>query len=278
MFIKGLLAGKRILVTGGGTGLGLAMAQRFAGLGATLVLCGRREPVLVEAAAGLHARTAGDAKVEIETCDVSQPDQVEAMFSRVWRRGALDVVVNNAAASFVARTQTLSSRGFQAILGPTLNGAAYCTLAAGRRWIEASRGGVILSILSTSVRSGRAFTVPSAMAKSGVQAMNRSLAVEWGPHGIRLVAIAPGRFATAGSSAQLGLAAGDAGVLQRIPLGREGTLAELADLAAFLVSDQAGYINGETVAIDGGAHLRGSGAEAYLHWTEAQWRRHEAQR
>lgn len=281
MFVDGLLSGKRILVTGGGTGLGLLMARRFAGLGASIVICGRRRDVLDQAAAAMRAEPAGtQAKgtVDVEVCDVRSGEQVEAMFDRIWEQGPLDVLVNNAAATFVARTERMSSRAIDAILGPTLHGAAYCTVAAGRRWIEAKRPGVVLSILSTSVRTGRAFTVPSAMAKSGVQAMTRSLAVEWGPRGIRLVAIAPGLFPTTGASKQLMVTARANDAARRVPLGRNGKLAELADLAAYLVSDQAGYINGETIAIDGGAHLRSSGAEDLLQWTEAQWQAHQAKR
>ncbi|HVR54303.1 MAG TPA: SDR family oxidoreductase [Pseudorhodoferax sp.] len=269
-----LLRGKRVLVTGGGSGLGLAMATRFAQLGATPVLCGRGQEVLVAAAAGLAM------PAEVEVCDLRDADQVERMFERIWQRGPLDVLVNNAAATFIAQTERLSARALDAILGPTLHGAAYCTLAAGRRWIDAGRRGCVLSILSTSVRTGRAFTVPSAMAKSGLQAMTRSLAVEWGPRGIRLVAIAPGSFPTEATQRQLMPQArrNGADVARRVPLGRHGQPAELAELAAFLISDGALYINGETVAIDGGAHLRSSGAEDLLDWDEARWEEHRRQR
>jgi NAD(P)-dependent dehydrogenase (short-subunit alcohol dehydrogenase family) len=147
----------------------------------------------------------------------------------------------------------------------------YCTLAAGRRWIENQRKGVVLSILSTSTITGRAFTVPSAMAKSAVLAMTKSLAVEWGPKGVRTVAIAPGAFPTPGASGQLRPEGRDEGWAQRNPLGRAGEHSELANLASFLISDQAGYINGEMVVQDGGSHLRSSGAEDLLQWTDAQW-------
>jgi NAD(P)-dependent dehydrogenase (short-subunit alcohol dehydrogenase family) len=274
LLAPGLLRGKRVLVTGGGSGLGLAMATRFAQLGATLVLCGRRQEVLEAAAAGLAQ------PAEVEVCDLREAEQVERMFERIWQRGPLDVLVNNAAATFIAQTERLSARALDAVLGPTLHGAAYCTLAAGRRWIEAGQRGCVLSILSTSVRTGRAFTVPSAMAKSGLQAMTRSLAVEWGPRGIRLVAIAPGSFPTAATQRQLMPQARRPGadVTRRVPLGRHGDPAELAELAAFLVSDGAAYINGETVAIDGGAHLRTSGAEDLLDWDGARWDDHRRQR
>jgi NAD(P)-dependent dehydrogenase (short-subunit alcohol dehydrogenase family) len=147
----------------------------------------------------------------------------------------------------------------------------YCTLGAGKRWIEAEHKGVVLSILSTSTITGRAFTVPSAMAKSAILAMTRSLAVEWGPKGIRTVAIAPGAFPTPGASGQLRPEGRDEGWAFRNPLGRVGEPGELADLASFLISDSAGYINGEMVVQDGGSHLRGSGVEDLLQWSDAQW-------
>ena len=270
MFQPDLLAGRRILVTGGGSGLGAAMANRFAELGASLLLCGRRADVL-DATADALRRTG--AQVETAVCDVRDAAAVEALVDAQWAVAPIDVLVNNAAATFIARTETLSPRAADAILATTLHGALYCTLALGKRWIASQRPGVVLSILSTSTRTGRAFTVPSAMAKSGLLAMTRSLAVEWGPHGIRLVAIAPGPFPTAGSNRQLN--PGDrAEAVARAPLnptGRVGQPAELANLAAYLVSPQAGYINGEMVAIDGGAHLRTSGAEDLLQWGPAQW-------
>ena len=196
----------------------------------------------------------------------------------VWLDAPLDVLVNNAAATFIAETEQLSFRAADAILAPTLHGAMYGTLAAGRRWIAAKHRGVVLSILSTSTITGRAFTVPSAMAKSGLLAMTRSLAVEWGPKGIRLVAIAPGAFPTPGASGQLRPKGRDDAWTSRNPLGRAGEHRELADLACFLISDSASYINGEMVVQDGGAHLRSSGAEDLLQWTEEQWEQHRAAR
>ncbi|WP_295534447.1 SDR family NAD(P)-dependent oxidoreductase, partial [uncultured Pseudacidovorax sp.] len=201
MLQDGLLRGRRILITGGGTGLGLAMADRFAALGAQLVLSGRRAEVLAAARDGLVARHG--ASVQTLPCDVRDAAAVEAMFDAAWQQGPLDVLVNNAAATFIAQTERLSARAADAILGPTLHGALYCTLQAGRRWLDSGRPGVVLSILSTSTRTGRAFTVPSAMAKSALLAMTRSLAVEWGPQGIRSVAIAPGPFPTAGAGQAL---------------------------------------------------------------------------
>jgi NAD(P)-dependent dehydrogenase (short-subunit alcohol dehydrogenase family) len=271
MFEKGLLAGKRILVTGGGSGLGAAMGRRFVELGADLVICGRRLELLEQAAAQLRSEPGG--KVAAFKCDIRDGASVDAMMDAIWQDGPIDVLVNNAAATFIAQTEHLSFRAADAILAPTLHGTMYCTLAAGRRWIERQHKGVVLSILSTSTITGRAFTVPSAMAKSAILAMTKSLAVEWGPKGIRTVAIAPGAFPTAGASGQLRPQGRDEGWASRNPLGRSGEHSELADLASFLISDRAGYINGEMVVQDGGAHLRSSGAEDLLQWTDAQWER-----
>lgn len=270
MYASNLLAGKRILVTGGGTGLGAAMARRFSELGARLVLCGRRAEPLEATAAALRA--AGSPGVETHRCDLRRSDEVEALMDAIWTGGPLDVLVNNAAATFIARSERLSPRAVDAVLGPTLHGALHATLAAGRRWIDGRHAGCVLSILSTSAITGRAFTMPSAVAKSGLLAMTRSLAVEWGRHRIRLVAIAPGPFPTPGASAQLmGGRRAARSPADRIPLGRVGDPAELANLACYLVSDQAGYITGEMISIDGGGHLRSSGAEDLLDWGDDDW-------
>jgi NAD(P)-dependent dehydrogenase (short-subunit alcohol dehydrogenase family) len=268
MFEKSLLKDKRILVTGGGSGLGAAMGRRFLELGAELIICGRRQELLEAIAAEMRA-TGG--KAHAIACDIRDGAGVEAMMDEIWREAPLDVLVNNAAATFVAQTEQLSFRAADAILAPTLHGAMYCTMAAGKRWIDGKHNGVVLSILSTSTITGRAFTVPSAMAKSALLAMTRSLAVEWGQKGIRTVAIAPGSFPTPGASHQLRPEGRDSGWAARNPLGRVGEHRELADLASFLISDAAAYINGEMVVQDGGAHLRTSGAEDLLQWSEAQW-------
>ncbi|WP_050425737.1 SDR family oxidoreductase [Bradyrhizobium tropiciagri] len=276
MFEKGLLAKKRILITGGGSGLGAAMGARFAELGAELIICGRREGLLEETAAKF--RSESGAKVSTARCDIRDGAAVEAMMDQVWQDAPIDVLVNNAAATFIAQSEHLSFRAADAILAPTLHGTMYCTLAAGRRWIETKHKGVVLSILSTSTITGRAFTVPSSMAKTAVLAMTKSLAVEWGPKGIRTVAIAPGAFPTPGATGQLRPEGRGETWSHRNPLGRAGEHSELADLATFLISDQAGYINGEMVVQDGGSHLRGSGAEDLLQWTDAQWESQRAAR
>ncbi|MCA1364155.1 SDR family oxidoreductase [Bradyrhizobium sp. IC3069] len=276
MFKTSLLKNKRILITGGGLGLGAAMGRRFLALGAELVICGRKLERL-EATAREMRDEIGGTVITI-ACDIRDGAAVDGMMDAIWREAPLDILVNNAAATFIAQSEHLSFRAADAILAPTLHGAMYCTLAAGRRWIEANHRGVVLSILSTSTITGRAFTVPSAMAKSALLAMTRSLAVEWGPKGIRTVAIAPGPFPTAGATGQLRPEGRDEGWTSRNPLGRTGEHGELADLASFLVSDHAAYINGEMVVIDGGAHLRSSGAEDLLGWTEAQWAAQRAAR
>jgi len=276
MFENGLLKGRRVLVTSGGSGLGAAMGRRFLELGADLVICGRRLELLEQAAAEMRSATSG--KVAIHRCDIRDGAQVDAMMHGIFAEAPIDVLVNNAAATFIAQTEHLSFRAADAILAPTLHGAMYCTLAAGRRWIEGKRKGVVLSILSTSTITGRAFTVPSAMAKSALLAMTKSLAVEWGPKGVRLVAIAPGAFPTPGATGQLRPQGRDEGWAARNPLGRAGEHRELADLASFLVSDGAAYINGEMVVVDGGAHLRTSGAEYLLQWSNEQWENQRASR
>lgn len=276
MFETSLLKDKRILVTGGGSGLGAEMGRRFLSLGAELVICGRKLDRLEATAREMREETGG--KVTTIACDVRDGAAVDSMMDAIWREAPLDILVNNAAATFIAQSEHLSFRAADAILAPTLHGAMYCTVAVGRRWIERKHGGVVLSILSTSTITGRAFTVPSAMAKSALLAMTRSLAVEWGPKGIRTVAIAPGPFPTAGATGQLHPEGRDEGWTLRNPLGRTGEHSELTDLASFLVSDRAAYINGEMVVIDGGAHLRSSGAEDLLGWTEAQWAEQRAAR
>jgi NAD(P)-dependent dehydrogenase (short-subunit alcohol dehydrogenase family) len=276
MFEKGLLEQKRILITGGGSGLGAAMGRRFAELGAELIICGRRLELLEEVAA--KTRSEFGAKVTTVRCDIRDGAAVDAMMEATWQQAPIDVLVNNAAATFIAQTEHLSFRAADAILAPTLHGTMYCTLAAGKRWIDGKHKGVVLSILSTSTITGRAFTVPSAMAKTAVLAMTRSLAVEWGPKGIRTVAIAPGAFPTPGATGQLRPEGRDESWAHRNPLGRAGDHGELANLASFLISDAAGYINGEMVVQDGGAHLRSSGAEDLLQWSDAQWEKQRAAR
>ena len=262
MFTPDLLAGTRILITGGGTGLGRAMGEHFLGLGASLVICGRRLPVLEETASAFRA-SHPNAQVDAIGCDVRDPAQVDAMLDRIWLDRPLDALVNNAAGNFLAQSHRLSTRALDAVLGVVLHGSAYCTLGCGRRWIAAGRGGTVLSILTLSALGGAAFTVPSAMAKAGVLAMTRSLAVEWGRHGIRLNAVAPGAFPTPGAAAGLappGLAKPDPA--DTIPLARTGTHAELANACAFLLSDLASYVSGDCLVVDGGKRWLSGAAQS----------------
>ena len=262
MFQADLLKDKRILITGGGTGLGRSMGRRALELGARLVICGRREAVLAATAAEFDADFPD--RTEWYGCDIRDAAAIEAMLDAVWAEGPLDTLINNAAGNFLARTETLSPRALDAVLGIVLHGSAYMTLACGKRWIAEGRAqghaANVLSIVTTYAWTGSAYVVPSAMAKAGVLAMTRSLAVEWGPKGIRLNAIAPGPFPTKGAwdrlipNKEL-----EATWLERIPLGRVGEHRELADLAVYLISEGAGYINGEVVTIDGGEWLKGAG-------------------
>jgi NAD(P)-dependent dehydrogenase (short-subunit alcohol dehydrogenase family) len=271
MFQTDLLQGKRILVTGGGTGLGLSMGRRFLQLGAELVICGRRTDVLEEAARNLGGETGG--KVEIHGCDIRDPEAVDKMMDAIWANGPLDNLVNNAAGNFIARSEELSPRAIDAVLGIVLHGTAYCTTGCGRRWLKEGRTASVLSIITTYAWTGSAYVVPSAMAKGGVLAMTRSLAVEWGGRGVRLNAIAPGPFPTAGAWERLVPRADLAKVFEtKNPLRRVGQHGELANLAAFLLSDMAGYINGEVVTIDGGEWLQGAGQFNFLdRLTEQDW-------
>jgi NAD(P)-dependent dehydrogenase (short-subunit alcohol dehydrogenase family) len=276
MYASNLLAGRRVLISGGGTGIGKSLAEKFLQLEARVIICGRREAVLNDTAAELQKRIEG-ASIELVGCDIRDPNQVDKMINGLWKDGPIDVLVNNAGANFIAQTHLLSPRAVDAVLGSSMIGPLYCTMAAGKKWIESESKGVVLSILSTSTITGRPFTTPSAMAKSGLLAMTRSLAIEWGGRGIRLVAIAPGYFPTEGAVARLNPASRQqarGGKLTLAASGRAGKHEELANLAAFLISDSADYINGEMIVIDGGANLRGSGAEDLLKWTDQQWASH----
>jgi len=284
MFQTDLLKGRVILVTGGGTGLGRSMALRFAELGAALFLVGRREEPLKETVADLQAK---GARAGWFSADIRDFDAVERALGAAEKEfdlpcGGIDTLVNNATGNFIARTETLSPNAYNAVVGIVLHGAFHCTLALGRRWIAAKKPGTVLSIVTTyaSANCGSGFVVPSACAKSGVLAMTRSLAVEWAPHRIRLNAIAPGPFPTEGAFSRL-VASKELEERARAqhPMKRFGRPEELADLAAYLVSKQAGYVNGECVVIDGGEWLRGAGEfNHFLDLPASAWEAFEAAR
>jgi NAD(P)-dependent dehydrogenase (short-subunit alcohol dehydrogenase family) len=258
MFQPDLLARKRILITGGGTGLGRAMAARFVALGARIYICGRRQEVLKQAVEELAGSSPG--QVSSVACDVRDPDAVDHVIENIWQEGPLDVVVNNAAGNFLARTEDLSLHAFEAVIGIVLMGTLHVTMACGRRWLRQARPGTVLNISATYAPSGSAYVVPSAIGKAGVEALTRSLAVEWGNRGIRMNAIAPGPIPTPGAfSRVLPRPELEQVAIERNPLGRFGTLEELANLAAFLISDGSAYINGEVVRMDGGESLQGAG-------------------
>jgi NAD(P)-dependent dehydrogenase (short-subunit alcohol dehydrogenase family) len=256
MFLPDLLAHKRILITGGGTGLGKGMTARFLELGAEVYICGRREDVLKTTASELSAK----GPIHAIPCDVRNLESVEAMIDSIWKDGALDILVNNAAGNFIARTEELSPRAFDSVIGIVLMGTLHCTMACGRRWLAHKLPGTVLSISATYAPVGSAYVVPSAVSKAGVDALTRSLAVEWGDRNIRLNAIAPGPIPTQGAfSRVLPRPEMETLALERNPQHRFGTVEELANLAAFLVSDGSGYINGEVIRMDGGEFLQGAG-------------------
>ena len=264
MFRSDLLKGKRILVTGGGTGLGREMADEYAKLGATVYICGRRGSVVEEAAKELS--TANNAKVTALECDIRVADAVDDMMTRIFNEGPLDGLVNNAAGNFISRTKDLSPNGFNAIANIVFHGTFYVTLAAGKRWIEHKHKANVISILTTWVWNGGPFTVPSAMSKAGINIMTKSLAVEWAPHNIRLNAIAPGPFPTKGAWERLNPGnlrsdsmGSETDSTAGTPMGRVGQMHELRNLATFLMADGCDYLTGETIAIDGGGFLGGGG-------------------
>ena len=254
------LRGKTIVVTGGGTGLGRAMSTYFLQLGAQVVIASRKLDVLEAAAGEMAAATGGD--VLPVACDIRDSGQVEQLLDRSLERfGQVDALLNNAAGNFISPTERLSANAFATIIDIVLKGTANCTLAFGKHWIAKKQQASILNIVTTYAFTGSAYVVPSAAAKGGVLALTRSLAVEWGKYGIRSNAIAPGPFPTKGAWERLlpGNLAEQFDFKKRVPLKRVGDHQELANLAAFLLSDFAGFINGEVVTIDGGEWLQGAG-------------------
>ncbi len=258
------LRGKTLVVTGGGTGLGRAMTTYFLQLGANVVIASRKQEVLDAAAAELTAEVTekGGGRVLAVACDVRDYAAIEALIARtVAEFGAVHGLVNNAAGNFVSPTERLSHKAFDTVIDIVLKGTTNCTLAFGKHWIAAKQPATVLSIVTTYASTGSGFVVPSACAKAGVLALTRSLAVEWARYGLRFNAIAPGPFPTEGAWSRLFPPPFDETLdpLKRIPLGRFGHHQELANLAAYLMSDFAAYVNGEVVTIDGGEWLKGAG-------------------
>ena len=282
MFKQDLLKGKRILVTGGGTGLGKEIAARYVELGAEVWICGRRGGVLDQTAKEITSKFPGSGAVRTHAIDIRDAAAVDAMVQHIWdEAGPLSGLVNNAAGNFISPTKDLSPNGFNAIANIVFHGTFYVTQAVGKRWIAGEYKGSVITILVTWVHTGSPYVVPSAMSKAGLHVMTKSLAVEWGKYGIRLNAIAPGPFPTEG--AQKRLRPGDAEGFEKPsdlnPMRRVGRMEELQNLATFLMADGCEWLTGETIAIDGGGYLA-TGASGYYvaldKLTDADWARMRA--
>jgi NAD(P)-dependent dehydrogenase (short-subunit alcohol dehydrogenase family) len=272
MFQPGLFKGKKVLITGGGTGLGRAIGERLLGLGAEVAICGRRKAVCDAAAEAMMAAHGG--VVRSYGVDIRDAAAVDAMVEAIFRDGPLTSLVNNAAGNFIARTEDLSPRGFDAIANIVMHGTFYVTHAVGRRWIAGGHRGGVVSITVTWTRNGGPFVVPSAMSKAAVDAMTKSLAAEWGRYGVRLNAIAPGEIPTEGMSKRLtpGLEPGRA-TEDSNPMGRVGRIEELQNLAAFLLSDGCDWLTGETIAMDGAqGYATGGNFYELRRWGDGEWK------
>ncbi|QDL37672.1 SDR family oxidoreductase [Rhodoferax sediminis] len=282
MFQSTLMAGQRILVTGGGTGLGRAMAGKFLSLGADVAICGRRKQVCYETAAVWRDQFP-KRRVDTFGVDIRNAQDVETMVAALWDSGGLTGLVNNAAGNFIAPTESLSPRAFDAIADIVFHGSFYVTQAVGKRWIAEAKAGAwqpgrpyrsVMSIVVTWVDNGSPYVVPSAMSKAGIEVMTKSLAVEWARYGIRLNAVAPGEIPTEGMSKRLspGEEPGTRSK-QRNPMARAGEMTELQNLAAFLLAPgQCDWLTGQTIAMDGGNALATGGNFYELReWSDAQW-------
>jgi NAD(P)-dependent dehydrogenase (short-subunit alcohol dehydrogenase family) len=271
MFNQQLLAGRNILVTGGGTGLGKSMAAKFLELGAEVHICGRRKGVCDETATELMDLYGG--KVTSHGVNISDAAAVDAMIEGIFADRPLTDLINNAAGNFIARTQDLTPRGFDAVANIVMHGTFYVTHAVGKRWIAGKTPGNVVSITVTWVRNGSPYVVPSTMSKSAIHAMTMSLATEWGHYGIRLNTIAPGEIPTEGMSKRI-KPGDEAGARTKAmnPMGRVGKMEELQNLAVFLISGGCDWINGETIAMDGAQALAMGGNFYQLRdWSDADW-------
>ena len=262
MFKDDLLNNKRILITGGGTGLGKEMACHFAAHGANLYICGRRENVLKETAEEIESKY--KTTVNYQTLDIRASKDVEDYIETIFQEGPLDGLVNNAAGNFISPTKDLSHKGFDAIANIVFHGTFYITHSVGKRWIESNKKGSIVNILTTWVWTGSPYVVPSAMSKSGINTMTKSLAAEWGKYGIKINGIAPGPFPTKGAWDRLNPDDNDDGMMNTVPLGRVGEMSEIQNLATFLMADGCDYLTGQTIGLDGGQYLTGGGTFSQL--------------
>jgi len=273
MLKENALINKHVVITGGGTGLGKSMAEVFLKLGAKVMITSRKEDVLKATCIELTEKTGGN--IIYAVCDVRKMDEVEKAMDKAWNEfGFVNVWLNNAAGNFISPTERLSHKAFDTIVDIVLKGTYNCTLHAGKKWIKEKQMGCFLNIVTTYAWTGSGYVVPSACAKAGVLALTRSLAVEWAKYGIRSNAIAPGPFPTQGAWSRLfpGELSKKIDPLDRIPLKRFGEHAELANLAAYLISDFSSYVNGEVVTIDGGEWLQGAGEFSNLrHVPEPMW-------
>lgn len=273
IFKDDVLAGKTVLVTGGGGGLGKEIATALSAKKAVVHICGRRQNLLDETAAEITAKTG--TRVVAHACDIRDADAVDAMIEAIWQDGPLTGLINNAAANFITPTKDLSARGFRAITSTVIDGTFFTTLSVGKRWIRDGIPGSVVSNLTSWVWTGSAFVVPSAMGKTAIHAMTMSLAAEWGPYGIRLNATAPGPFPTEGAWEKLNPipeAQSTATTFDTVPMRRFGQMPELTNLITFLMSDGCNYLTGQTIAIDGGQHLAAPSTFADLtRLTDEQW-------
>ena len=282
MFQDQLMAGQRILVTGGGTGLGKAMAERFLGLGADIAICGRRKSVCEETAVAWRGQFPA-RRIDTFGVDIRIAQNVQEMVDELWAGGGLTGLVNNAAGNFIAPTESLSPRAFDAIANIVFHGTFYVTQAVGKRWITEAKAGQwqagqpfrsVMSIIVTWVDNGSPFVLPSAMSKAGIDVMTKSLAMEWARYGIRLNAVGPGEIPTEGMSKRLspGEQPGERS-RKNNPMARAGQMAELQNLASFLMaSGQCDWLTGQSIMMDG-ANALATGGNFYelRHWSDSDW-------